>query len=429
MKLFIFCLLLTSIIIGINANVPVGFGEKTTGGQGGRVYHVNTLTELKNALNNNGNPNGKKIIYIDSPINGYVYDDGSLMTEDSLFPEYSFQQYLNCFTRDGTQSINSSECQRLLNKRTNAMKKLQSQIKVYFTSNTSIIGKGNQSKIEELSFQIVNVTNIILQDLSIKAPNDLFPEYGPSDGWKARYDAITVQGSTKVWIDNCYLTDGDKTVEKAPVIFNNHIERHDGLIDIIKGSDLVTVSNCRFEDHIKTMLIGSSDTFTDDRNHLRVTLYNNVFVNCRQRMPRVRYGKVHLFNNYYYSDDYKKYPMTYNNGKLVLSHYYLGLGYECDIRSEYNSFNYPDNRQPENSNAALITNFGGYVFNDIGSKYNNENYDFNSLAKRDFEKNGNNGNRFSTNAFNPHDHYNYNMTTNIKEVNNLVNQIPTWMFN
>ncbi|ORX84878.1 pectin lyase-like protein [Anaeromyces robustus] len=429
MKLLNLSLLLASVIIGTNANIPIGFGEGTTGGQGGRVYHVNTLKEFKNALNNNGNPNGKKIIYIDSPINGYVYDNGSLMTEESLFPEYSFQQYLNCFTSDGTQSINSSQCQDLLKKRTQAMKKLQSQIKVKFTSNTSIIGKGNQSKIEELSFQIVDVNNVILQNLSIKAPNDLFPEYGPSDGWKARYDAITIQGSSNIWIDNCYLTDGDKTVEKAPIYFNNHIERHDGLVDIIKGSDLVTISNSRFEDHIKTMLIGSSDTFTADRDHLRVTIYNNVFINCHQRMPRVRYGKVHIFNNYYYADDYKKYPVTYNNGKLVLTHYYLGLGYESNVLSEYNSFNFPDNRQLENTNVALITNFGGYIFNDIGSQYNGNYIDMNSLAKRDFEKNRSNGNSFTTNTFNPHIYYNYNITNNIRNVNDLINQVPTWMFN
>ena len=74
---------------------------------------------------------------------------------------------------------------------------------------------------------------------------------------------------------------------------------HDGLVDITNASDRVTVSWNRFLDHDKTMLIGSSDNAPADVGRLRVTLHHNLFDNVGQRAPRVRYGQVHVYNNYY----------------------------------------------------------------------------------------------------------------------------------
>ncbi len=64
-------------------------------------------------------------------------------------------------------------------------------------------------------------------------------------------------------------------------------------------SDYVTVSWNMFATHDKVMLIGNSDSATEDREHLRVTLHHNLFDDTGQRTPRVRFGKVHVYNNVY----------------------------------------------------------------------------------------------------------------------------------
>ena len=54
---------------------------------------------------------------------------------------------------------------------------------------------------------------------------------------------------------------------------------------------------CHFLQHDKTMLIGSDPSHIGDRC-IRVTIHHCFFDGTKQRHPRVRYGKVHLYNNY-----------------------------------------------------------------------------------------------------------------------------------
>ncbi|MBA0558533.1 hypothetical protein Golob_015547, partial [Gossypium lobatum] len=94
-------------------------------------------------------------------------------------------------------------------------------------------------------------------------------------------DGIQIKPNSKhIWIDRCSLHDYD-----------------DGLIDITRGSTDITVSRCHFAQHDKTMLIGADPSHVGDRC-IRVTIHHCFFDGTRQRHPRVRYGKVHLYNNY-----------------------------------------------------------------------------------------------------------------------------------
>jgi pectate lyase len=72
------------------------------------------------------------------------------------------------------------------------------------------------------------------------------------------------------------------------------------------------------------MLIGSSDSATADRGKLRVTLHHNLFDEVGQRGPRVRFGQVHVYNNYYKPKNFDTYQ------------YSLGVGRESAIYAENN---------------------------------------------------------------------------------------------
>jgi pectate lyase len=56
-------------------------------------------------------------------------------------------------------------------------------------------------------------------------------------------------------------------------------------------------TRCYFTRHDKTMLIGADPSHIGDRC-IRVTIHHCFFDGTRQRHPRVRFGKVHLYNNY-----------------------------------------------------------------------------------------------------------------------------------
>ena len=116
---------------------------------------------------------------------------------------------------------------------------------------------------------------------------------------------------------------------------------HDGLVDITNAASYLTVSWNRFLNHDKTMLIGSSDSATADRGQLKVTLHHNVFDGVGQRAPRVRFGQVHVFNNYY---RVKKVP-SYG--------YSWGVGMESAIYAEQNFFRTDGDVEPADFIAAL----------------------------------------------------------------------------
>ena len=131
-------------------------------------------------------------------------------------------------------------------------------------------------------FSFSNCQNIIIRNLSLQGPGAI--DVGGND-------LMTVsRGSKHIWVDHVDFCDG-----------------MDGNFDINSFSDFITVSWCRFHYsertyiHANTNLVGSSDRAEQNgEDNLNVTYaFCEWGEGCDQRMPMVRFGTIHLLNDYY----------------------------------------------------------------------------------------------------------------------------------
>lgn len=207
------------------------------------------------------------------------------------------------------------------------------RIQIKLTSNTTLIGMGSDTKLVNTNLVLNGIQNVIIRNLNIINPCDINPIWDPNDGsagnWNSEYDGITILNSKNVWVDHNVFTDAPKTDDQLPTANGRLKQCHDAALDVKNGSDYVTISNNRFELHQKNNLIGSSDSRTSDDGHLTVTFNNNHFLHVSERAPRVRFGKVHIYNNYFQGDQkHKVYP----------HHYSVGVGYLAKIIMQQNAF-------------------------------------------------------------------------------------------
>jgi len=200
-------------------------------------------------------------------------------------------------------------------------------------SETTLIGVTPGAGFVNGSLVVANVAQVVIRNLAIRNPCDVGPRWDPKDGakgnWNSAFDGITVSGSHHVWIDHNSFTDAPGTDDKQPVENGMPKQCHDGALDINQAADFVSVTYNRFGQHEKNMLIGSSDRATGDNSHLRITLKGNLFEDVAERAPRVRYGQVHLLNNYYVGD--RRRP-------VYAHHYSVGVAHASHIISSANAF-------------------------------------------------------------------------------------------
>jgi pectate lyase len=150
---------------------------------------------------------------------------------------------------------------------------------VRFGSNKTIIGIGaNSGFIGNLKG--VRVNNLIFRNLNFTNPSRV------GDG-----DGLSLDGCTRVIVEYCAFVDCG-----------------DGSLDIKNGADFITVRWTKFSytfdsGHNFANLIGHSDGNSNlDRDKLRITFHHNWWsTGVVERMPRVRYGDVHVYNNYFTS--------------------------------------------------------------------------------------------------------------------------------
>lgn len=185
-------------------------------------------------------------------------------------------------------------------------------------SNKTLIGTCGAQVVGHL--QISNAFNVIVRNLKITGYNCTDATAVAAKDCSAGPDAVTISGAHHVWFDHDDISDGS-----------------DGNLDINQAADNITISWTRFYysgvrkdpagaggGHQFSDLIGSSDTSTSDAGHLRVTFHHDWWgQNAYERMPRVRFGQVHLFNNFWSS---------FGNA------YCVGLGVSANILAENNVF-------------------------------------------------------------------------------------------
>lgn len=165
--------------------------------------------------------------------------------------------------------------------------------------------------------------NVIIRNLALDTPWDVNPE----DSANAYADGVTISRAQNIWVDHVSIGDGDTPDKLASDT------RHDGALDIVRGSDYVTVSNSYFTKHHKTTLVGNGDSGRawSDAGRLHVTLTGMYWRGTGSRLPLVRFGQLHTFNNLVEGDTQPAdSDMKFEGG--------LDVRYQSDVLSENNYY-------------------------------------------------------------------------------------------
>jgi pectate lyase len=126
------------------------------------------------------------------------------------------------------------------------------------------------------------VSNVIIQNLNVHAQSS-----------QVEANAIRIEYAHHVWIDHCAVRDAGN-----------------GLIDVVHGSDFVTISFTRLfytdaapnPDHHSANLIGHDvNNLLEDIGRLNVTFHHNLWGEGVREAALIRFGRVHVFGNQFAS--------------------------------------------------------------------------------------------------------------------------------
>ncbi|MFC5636694.1 pectinesterase family protein [Streptomyces bullii] len=186
-------------------------------------------------------------------------------------------------------------------------------------SDKTIIGVGDTGEIVHGELHLnPGTSNVIIRNLTIR---DSYVE-GDWDGKSTDFDAIQMDSVDHVWIDH-----------------NRFTHMGDGLLDIRKDSQYVTVSYNQFTHHNKAFGIGWT---TDVKT--QITIDHNWFTGTKQRNPSAdNCAYAHLYNNYLSAQVADGDPVwTYGNWSrgrtrmVIENSYYDGVRhpYQADATAE-----------------------------------------------------------------------------------------------
>lgn len=232
-------------------NVPldalIGYGAQTTGGAGGKVYHFNSGTALRDWLK---------------------------LREKNKSTEPAVVWLSGTFTKNDGRDTGSP------------------WFDVKRTSNITFYGT-DSFRMQNVGFFLNEASNIIIRNVYIVQPK--------ADNGA---DGISMQESRNVWVDHC-------TFESV----NSEKDYEDGSCDVTHATSGVTISWCHYIRTQKSSLVGHSNSASADKD-ITITMHHNWFEDSNSRHPRVRFGKAHVFNNFY--DNVTTYGVGSAYGAMVL---------------------------------------------------------------------------------------------------------------
>lgn len=168
----------------------------------------------------------------------------------------------------------------------------------------SVLGEGSFGELENVGLMFWDYQNVIVRNMKIHEV--IYPN-----------DALNIDQCQNVWIDHNELY--------SRIGAGITVDTYDGLLDIKSGSRYVTVSWNYLHHHMKCSLIGHTDNTNSQAvdAQMRITYHHNLFSHTDGRNPSIRYGAIHMFNNYF--EDITDYGIAARDGahaKIENSHYH-----------------------------------------------------------------------------------------------------------
>ncbi|MEU4603435.1 pectinesterase family protein [Kribbella sp. NPDC023972] len=282
-------------------------GAGTTGGSAaGRVVQVRTAAEFRAAVGGDE----PKIVQVVGRLDANTTDNGRPIScaEYNVAP-YTLENYLR--TYDPAQWTGPASGPMEDARKASSAKQAE-RVRVNIGANTTVIGLSD-AQLVGFTINIESVDNVIVRNLRISDAYDCFPGWN-GETWKTEWDNVVVSRSTHVWLDHLTLDDGETVDTEQPKYFGEPFLRHDGLLDVVRQADLVTISWNKLKGHDKSLLWGNGDGVVADRGKLRVTMHHNELTDLVQRAPRVRFGQAHVYNNLYRVTDPGRYEYSWGVG-------------------------------------------------------------------------------------------------------------------
>lgn len=214
----------------------------TTGGAGGTTVRATTGTQIHAALC--GRPSSSTPITIE--VEGTI-------------------------THAGTSKVSGSSCNTAAG-----------VIELKQVSNVTIVGVGKGAIFDQVGIHLREASNIIIQNVTVQ---NVKKSGSPTSNGG---DAIGMEsGVSNVWVDHVTL-----------IASGGESAGYDGLFDMKAGTKYVTLSYSILRNSGRGGLVGSSET---DSSNGPVTYHHNLYENLDSRVPLLRGGLAHIYNNHYRS--------------------------------------------------------------------------------------------------------------------------------